>query len=77
MKHYKYSNDFLNTLRALENKPIITGDCNLNFIKYMQNKGVNQSLEKIISNNFIPQIILPTSVTEKTAMLIDNIGYQL
>ena len=68
-----YSNDFLNTLLALENKPIVTGDCNLNFIKYMQNKGVNQFLEKIISNNFIPQIILPTSVTEKTAMLIDNI----
>ena len=72
-KHYKYSKDFLNTPLALENKPIVTGDCNLNFIKYMQNKGVNQFLEKIISNNFIPQIILPTSVTEKTAMLIDNI----
>ena len=41
---------------TLENKPcIITGDFNLNLIKYMQNIGVNQFLEKIISNNFIPQ----------------------
>ena len=36
-----------------ENKPsIITGDFNLNLIKYTQNTGVNQFLEKIISNNF-------------------------
>ena len=56
-----------------ENKPIITGDFNLNLIKYMQNTGVNQFLENILSNNFIPQITLPTRITEKTATLIDNI----
>ena len=59
---------------TLENKPsIITGDFNLNLIKYMQNTGVNQFLEKILSNNFIPQITLPTRITEKTATLTDNI----
>ena len=59
---------------TLENKPsIITGVFNLNLIKYMQNKGVNQFLERILSNNFIPQITLPTGITEKTATLIDNI----
>ena len=57
------------------NKPsIITGDFNLNLIKYMQHTVVNQFLEKILSNNFIPQITLPTTrITEKTATLIDNI----
>ena len=39
----------------------------------MQNTGVNQFLENILSNNFIPQITLPTRITEKTATLIDNI----
>ena len=39
----------------------------------MQNTGVNQFLENIRSNNFIPQITLPTRITEKTATLIDNI----
>ena len=76
MKHYKFNNDFMNTLLeklTSENKPIITGDFNLNLIKYMQNTGVNQFLENILSNNFIPQITLPTRITEKTATLIDNI----
>ena len=57
-----------------ENKPsIITGDFNLNLIKYMQNTGVNQFFENILSNSFIPQITHPTRITEKTATLIDNI----
>ena len=77
MKHYKFNNDFMTTLLEklkLENKPcIITGAFNLNLIKYMQNKGVNQFLEKIIVKTFIPQITLPTRITEKTVTLIDNI----
>ena len=59
---------------TLENKPIITGNFNLNLIKYMQNIGVNQFLENFLSNNFIPQITLPARITEKIATLIDNIG---
>ena len=34
---------------------------------------MNEFLENILSNNFIPQITLPTRITEKTATLIDNI----
>ena len=75
-KHYKFNNDFMTTLLeklTLENKPsTITGNFNLNLIKYIQNTGVNQFLEKIISNNFIPQIYLPTRITEKTATMTDN-----
>ena len=77
MKHYKFNNDFITTILEkliLENGPsIITSDFNLNLIKYIQNTGVNQFLEKILSNSFIPQISLPTRITEKTATLIDNI----
>ena len=59
---------------TLENKPsIITSNFNLNLIKYMQNTGVNQFFENILSNNFSPQTIVPLRITEKTATLIDNI----
>ena len=55
MKHYKFNNDFLNTLLeklTLENKSSnITGDCNLNLIKYMQNSTDNSSHEDHRKNN--------------------------
>ena len=77
MKYHKFNNDFMNTLfdkLTKENKPsVISGDFNLNLIKYTQNRGVNQFLESILSNNFISHITLPTRVTEKSATLIDNI----
>ena len=48
MKHFKFKNDFMNTLLeklAPENKlSIITGDFHPNLIKYMQNTGVSQFL---------------------------------
>ena len=77
MKHHKFNNDFMNTLfdkLTKENNPsVISRDFNLNLIKYTQNRGVNQFLENILSNNFIPHITLPKWVTEKSATLIDNI----
>ena len=76
MKHHKFNNDF-NTLFdkiTKENKPsVISGDFNLNLIKYTQNRGVNQFLENILSNSFIPHITLPTRATKKSASLIDRI----
>ena len=77
MKYYKFNKDFLNTLLkklTLENKPsIITGDFNLNLIKYMQNTGVKSVFRKNSHISFIPQITLPTMIQEKSATLIDNI----
>ena len=78
MKNHKFNNDFMNILfdkLTKENKPsVISGDFNLNLIKYTQNRGVNQFIiEKILSKNFIPHITLPTRVAEKSATLIDNI----
>ena len=51
----------------------MAGDFNLNLIKYTQVRGVHQSLETLLSNNFIPQITIPTRVTEKSATLTDYI----
>ena len=44
---------------------IITGNFNLNLIKHMQNTRVNHLLEKILSNNVLPQIALYTTITER------------
>ena len=49
----------------LWNKPIITGDFNLNLVKYMQNTGVNQFLEKMPFNRFIPQQLFPQESQKK------------
>ena len=77
MKHHKFNNNFMNILfdkLTKENKSsVISGDFNLNLIKYTQNRGVNRFIEKNLSNNFIPHITLPTGVTKKSATLIDNI----
>ena len=39
----------------------------------MQNTRVNHLLEKILSNNVLPQIALYTTITERSATLIDGI----
>ena len=41
------------------NKKIV-GDFNLNLLKYMQKRGICESLECFLYENFLPQIILPT-----------------
>ena len=57
-----------------ENKNyILTSDSNLNLLKYAKSPGVSKFLENLLSHNFMPQITLPTRITEKTATLIDNI----
>ena len=57
-----------------ENKNhILTGDVNLSLLKDAKLSGVSKFLENLLSHNFMPQITLPTRITEKTATLIDNI----
>ena len=49
----------------------MAGDFNLN-LRYKV-RGVPQFFETLLSNNFIPQVTRPTTVTEKSATLIANI----
>ena len=77
MKHFKFNNDYMEELLRVithENKNcILTGDFNLNLLKHAKSPGVSKFLENLLSHNFMPQITLPTRITEKTATLIDNI----
>ena len=51
---------------------IISGDFNIDLLKFQNNSGVDNYLENLISNSFIPKISYPTRLTEKTGTLIDN-----
>ena len=77
MKHFKFNNEYMEELLRVithENKNcILTGDFNLNLLKYAKSPGVSKFLENLLSHNFMPQITLPTRITEKIATLIDNI----
>ena len=77
MQRYKFNNYFLenilNNIKTEKKSSILTGDFNLNLIKYFKTTGSNQFLEIILSHSFMPQIILSYRVTGRTAMLIDNI----
>ena len=73
MQHFKFNSDFMKILLnkvSLENKrSLIVGEFNLNLIKYRQITGVNQFLEVTLTNNFTPQITLPTRINQKPANL--------
>ena len=76
MQSYKFNIDFMeNMLNEIKQskRTILADDFNLNLIKYTQKKRLNQFLEIVLSNNLLPQIILPTRVAQKSAALIDNI----
>ena len=77
IKHFKFNNDHMEELLGVirhENKNcILTGDFNLNLLKHAKSSGVSKFLENLLSHKFMPQINLPTRITEKTTTLIDNI----
>jgi hypothetical protein len=54
---------------------IIAGDLNIDLAKCNHNKETADYVETLITNNFMPTIILPTRITTRTSMLIDHIYY--
>ena len=63
MQHFKINNNFIkkpsNKISFEKKRSLIVGDVNLNLINYRQITGVNQLLEVMLTNNFIPQIPFP------------------
>ena len=57
-----------------ENKNIfLTGDFNINLLNCENNPGSNDFLQMLDSYFFLPYILQPTRITERSATLIDNI----
>ena len=76
MQHFKFNELMKNLLAKINHKnkkSIITGDFNLNLLKYTQRRGIHEFLECLLYKNFLPQITLPTRITQKAVSLIDNI----
>ena len=51
---------------------IVTGDFNIDLIKFKSVNCINEYLDNVISNGFIPKITYPTRLTDRTGTLIDN-----
>ena len=77
IQHIKFNDacitSLLNKLKTENKATIVAGEFNLNMMKYTQVRGAHQFLETLLSDNFIPQITLPTRVTKNSVTLIDNI----
>ena len=72
-----FNNYFLNPILekiGTENKEVmLLGDFNIDLLKVEQENNNNNFLDILGSSMFLPQIILPTRVCEKSQTLIDNI----
>ena len=72
-----FNSEFLSPLLqrvSRENKTLILlGDFNIDLMKYNTNQDVSNFLDILGSHLIIPQVILPTRITETSKTIIDNI----
>jgi len=54
---------------------IIAGDINIDLSKYETHFGTRNYIDSLISNNFLPAIMMPTRISDKSATTIDHIYY--
>ena len=59
-------------LLQLNGEVIIGGDFNIDLLKIPEKPIFNEYLEMLISNGYIPKIVLPTRLTRQNGTLIDN-----
>jgi hypothetical protein len=56
---------------------IVAGDFNIDLTKFNNNSNINDYLDNIIANGYIPKITNPTRLTCRTGTLIDNFFIKL
>ena len=64
--------DILHRLRNYKDV-ILTGDFNIDLLKFRENSHVNAFLEILVSNGYVPKITLPTRLSQRRGTLIDNV----
>ena len=70
----RYLKQTLKTLSKENKKLILTGDLNINLLKFDKNKEVNEFLDILTSDWFTPQILGPTRFVEHNKpFFADNI----
>ena len=53
----------------------IAGDVNIDLVKYNSHNPTSNYLDNLLMYNYVPTIVMPTRITDKSATLIDHIYY--
>ena len=64
---------YLDNMQKIYRKAYICGDININLLKINENNNYNTFYESVTPSGFMPQITLPTRLSDTCDMLIDNI----
>ena len=70
-----FTNEFSTFLKIIHRryrKGYINGDSNINLLKINENNNYNSFYESVISEGFMPQITLPTHLSDTSHTLLDN-----
>ena len=71
-----YLSPLLEKLSNEKKEIIILGDFNIDLLNYEKNEKVQENLDLLYSNSYLPYITLPTRLSNTTKTLIDNIFYK-
>ena len=65
----------LSNLTAQQLPGFVAGDRNIGLTKCITSTDTADSVEVLLTNNFMPVIVMPTRITSQSATLIDHIYY--
>ena len=51
---------------------VVAGDINNDFLKYSAHSTTTSYIDHLFSNNFLPVIVMPTRITDRSATLVDH-----
>ena len=67
-----YLNKLLENISKEQKSVFLLGDFNANLLNYNEHNEINEFLDFLASNSFIPLILQPTRITSHSNTLIDN-----
>ena len=71
--NYNCLNKLLENIFKEQNSVFLFGDFNVNLLKHNEHNQINEFLDYLASNPIIPLILQPTTITNRSNILINNI----
>ena len=71
--HNNFLNNLLKKINQEQKKVFLLGDFNIDLMHYNELKPINEVLDSLASNSYLPHIIRPSRNTSHSRTLIDNI----
>ena len=68
-----YLNNLLDKVSKEQKSVFLLGDFNVNLLNYDNHNPINEFLDFLLSNSFVPYILQPTQLISHSKTLIDNI----